>query len=67
MRANPFYQLQSGAMVTGPAERLIEAFFAVPHTSHIQAWRWHEFTKHDAERMASVNAAMQIILTERSA
>ena len=44
MKPNPFYALQAGAMVTGPAENLIEAFFGSRYDAHVQAYRWHQYT-----------------------
>jgi hypothetical protein len=45
MKPNPFYALQSGAMVTGPAENLIEVFFGPRQAdAHMQAYRWHQYT-----------------------
>ena len=63
MRRNPFYQLQAGAMVTGPAENLIEAFFGPrQHDAHMQAWRWHNYTSRYDE--AAVMEALRRALVE---
>ena len=62
MQRNPFYQLQSGAMVSGPAEVLIEAFFGCRYDAHCQAYRWHQYSA--VRDMEAVDEALRLALIE---
>ncbi len=61
--ASPFSTLPAGAMVSGPTENLIEAFFGPRQAdAHMQAYRWHKYTSRYDE--AAVMAALRRALVE---
>jgi len=63
MKQNPFYALPAGAMVTGPAESLLEVFFGPRQAdAHCQAYRWHQYTNRYDE--AAVMEALRRALVE---